>query len=426
MLFILIFPSLAIGQNNGIEFRKAQSWTELLRAAGNDGKLVFVTCAIPRSADCQRMEKDVFSDSTIGSFFNSRFLSIKMLLDSANEDGLKNRQQMQLPIDLQKFVAGKSFPVYLFFTSAGTLVHQGMGVRYGNFFMELGNEALKPETQYFPLLEKFRKGVLPYTSMPYLARTAGDVNDKEVADKVSKKYLHNYLLLLPPDSLLTKSNIEFLAAYAQSDDKVFSLFYNQEKIIDEIMNQEGYTRQLIDQAITYKFVEPRLWRDRNYAKPLNEQPEWLAITQLLSSKYGTETAERIMLNAKVKWYGVKMDWAKYTDNLITIVERFGPPMPVMGNFTQDFKYNWNAWEIFKHSYDKKSLVTALVWSETAIKIVSKPDAQYYDTYANILYKLGRRKEAITWQKKAAELNPQANDIQDNLSKMNNNEPTWPQ
>ncbi len=58
------------------------------------------------------------------------------------------------------------------------------------------------------------------------------------------------------------------------------------------------------------------------------------------------------------------------------------------------------------------------------------DANYIDTYANILYKSGKKKLAIQWQEKAFAMASNADDdyliksLGDNLQKMKNNEPTW--
>jgi hypothetical protein len=49
---------------------------------------------------------------------------------------------------------------------------------------------------------------------------------------------------------------------------------------------------------------------------------------------------------------------------------------------------------------------------------------YMDTYANILYKLGRINEALIWEKKAVNGNPYDDQIKNNYQKMQNGERTW--
>ena len=59
---------------------------------------------------------------------------------------------------------------------------------------------------------------------------------------------------------------------------------------------------------------------------------------------------------------------------------------------------------------------------------AKIEPGYIDTYANMLYKLGRKDEALTWEKKAQAITiEQGSDKswgQDVIDKINKDEPTW--
>jgi hypothetical protein len=68
----------------------------------------------------------------------------------------------------------------------------------------------------------------------------------------------------------------------------------------------------------------------------------------------------------------------------------------------------------------------LAWSEEVIK--KEPTANFYDTYANLLYKLGRTQDAIKIQEKGVKLtqgNGYIENAMNNLEKMRKGEPTWP-
>ena len=77
-----------------------------------------------------------------------------------------------------------------------------------------------------------------------------------------------------------------------------------------------------------------------------------------------------------------------------------------------------------YSTDKAQLEKALDWSGQAVKTSAKPDGEFLDTYANILYKMGRKDEALTYEQKAIALDPKATDIKDNIEKIQKGEPTW--
>jgi tetratricopeptide (TPR) repeat protein len=89
----------------------------------------------------------------------------------------------------------------------------------------------------------------------------------------------------------------------------------------------------------------------------------------------------------------------------------------------DFTLNNDAWLVFENSADKKQLNAALSWSKKAITI-RQESGNWLDTYANLLYKLGRKKEAIEHQEKALQLEPENDNIKINLAKMKKSEKTW--
>jgi tetratricopeptide (TPR) repeat protein len=85
-----------------------------------------------------------------------------------------------------------------------------------------------------------------------------------------------------------------------------------------------------------------------------------------------------------------------------------------------------AWATFLSCSDPAILSKALEWSKYSLDETPNNYANI-DTYANILYKLGRIKEAIGLERKALALTPEfrKQEIQGNLSKMEKGIKTWP-
>ncbi|WP_020605875.1 hypothetical protein [Spirosoma spitsbergense] len=57
--------------------------------------------------------------------------------------------------------------------------------------------------------------------------------------------------------------------------------------------------------------------------------------------------------------------------------------------------NQGAWAFYEVVDDPKVLEKALAWAKRSMDI--QPQTANRDTYAHLLYKLGRRQEAIEWQ-----------------------------
>mgnify|MGYP001208101454 CR=1 FL=1 len=102
----------------------------------------------------------------------------------------------------------------------------------------------------------------------------------------------------------------------------------------------------------------------------------------------------------------------------------------MSHATRD-KYsqalNEVAWEFFEKAADTKSLEDALRWSKRSLEIY--PDNHIFiDTYANLVYKLGRKEEAITKETEALNITKRKKSdptvYEATLLKMKIGEKTW--
>jgi hypothetical protein len=83
-----------------------------------------------------------------------------------------------------------------------------------------------------------------------------------------------------------------------------------------------------------------------------------------------------------------------------------------------------AWTVFSFCPDMSCVTEALAWSKRSF--ADKPDPMFMDTYANILYKMGRTDEAITWEEKAISLSSgdDRTGLQATLDKMKKGVKTW--
>jgi hypothetical protein len=90
--------------------------------------------------------------------------------------------------------------------------------------------------------------------------------------------------------------------------------------------------------------------------------------------------------------------------------------------------NVYAWELFINTSDKKALAKGIPWIDLSIKLGEQESGRInpncLDTKANLLYRMGKVKEAIAVQEEAVSLSSAA-DINGNLVKMKQGEPTWP-
>jgi len=87
-----------------------------------------------------------------------------------------------------------------------------------------------------------------------------------------------------------------------------------------------------------------------------------------------------------------------------------------------------AWQMFESDSDQKILKDALGWSKRSLEL-SPENAHFLDTYANLFYKLGNKKEAIATEEKALLFADKKNvedykGLEETLRKMKAGEKTW--
>ena len=278
--------------------------------------------------------------------------------------------------------------------------------------------------------------------MPSLALTAMKLKDMDWATTIARDYYNNYLNNLQNTALYTKENIEFIRWFPNlihSKDRIFYLLYHKGKKIDEMINSKGLSEQLVTSIIIKEEIADKLYRN---GKPVVEQPNWNKIKTTISKKYSVISADSLVESIRFDYHTMYYkSWGKWRQYAKVIEDKIKQYPPKQGgknlNFLGDtWGLNVAAWDVFEHCNDQLVLTKALQWIETAIQLEQPPNHQYYDTKANLLYKLGKVKEAIALEEKAIALDNEyaikngkekgilVDTYYAIIDKMKKGEPTW--
>jgi thioredoxin-related protein len=413
---ILFLPLILFAQD-GIKFDDSQSWEEVKLKAMSEEKYIFVDCYATWCKPCKIMDSKVYPKKKIGDFFNNRFISIKMQMDSTSKDNdavkawYKDAHYFKQEYDV------KVFPSYLFFSPQGTLVHKGMGVYLEDNFLPFAEEALDSSKQYYVLRRKFELGNLEVIKMNYLARKARLIRDNEIAFRAADKYTE-YLTTLNDSHLLKKENLKFIREFTRSSTQTgFEFFYNNSSKINAIMDVDNYVEAVVENIIIQEEIYPSIQKSINTKR---SSPRWNKIERVIKKKYNSKYATNTLVRGKIFWFQQIKDWPNYSRYL-------GEYLDLNSGFNlNDFALNNACWEIFRKSLDKRVLDKAIYWMKIYFekKSESKNDSQSMDTYANLLYKVGRIKEAIEWEEKALANAVLGEGYKAVIVQMKNGEPTY--
>jgi thioredoxin-related protein len=440
LLLLIIFSPLPImAQNNGIQFEQNLNWEQVKAKAKKENKYIFLDCYATWCAPCKRMDKEVYTNDTVGNFFNKNFISVKIQMDETEKDTKKVQSWRKDAGAISRQYRILAYPTYVFLSPEGSVVHMETGFKPPSDFLTLAQIATvpgkvynNPHATYDRLVADYKKGKKDYSKMPYMFKTALKLKEIEVAKTLARDY-SNYVIGLKNEDLYTKENIEFFATVISSKSKFFHLFFPDGRRIDSTVNKKGYAENIVDEVILTEDVEPFIQMKASGmqimgAKPDSRpEPEWGKLYQIIADKYSADYAKRNVLDAKIIWHERQQN-PIYTAYFIQRWEKYGLDTT---NEKTDLRLNKVAWDIFIRATDKVQINAAINWMQGVVRrsgsINPSWAAATTDTYACLLYKAGKKEEAIQWEKKAINTaSPAAiKEFEERVDKMKKGEQLWP-
>jgi hypothetical protein len=256
---------------------------------------------------------------------------------------------------------------------------------------------------YQTRLKEYQNGKRDSAFLRSLAIMAFSQKDKANRSKIANDYINQ---LKDP---FAEVNLEFIRRFMRETSGAgFTLFYDHADKVDSILGKDA-AEGAVTGAIERSEILPS-------TKAGN--PDWQVIESRVVSKYG-ELGREIVWQSKVLYSVNNKDWKLYESILVPWFEKYG------------FKRKWIgpglvnnlAWSAFENINNPDTLtgvsrMTAKVLKETP------DDPLLMDTHANLLYKLGKKDEALQWEAKALAAAPDNGDIKAAYEKMQKGEKTW--
>lgn len=456
---LFLLPSVAFCQEGGVQFQ-SEDWQAVLSKAKAENKYIFVDTYASWCGPCKKMDRETYPNDTVGRFVNQKFVAVKLQMDtSAHDDGRVKDRYADAHFIMSHYRISE-FPTYLFFNPDGKLVYRDLGYQTATQFIQTCQNAMAPENVgFYQELANYKNGKKVSVPLYELANYAQRLKDNKLAKQIAEDYVNttpreellssakilfirtvaknksladslflvydkNYLDKMSDSQLCTKENTNLLMYFFSSiasTDRLFQVAYSDPEKFDQYFR--GISKAVVEYTVTREEMSDKLLKD---GKAGSDHPDWSNITATIEAKYPKLNAELLVTGYKIDYYKQLKDWDTYTALIISRTEKFGHFDPGSGgSFGADFDLNNLAWQIFLHSSDPARLEKALMWSDSAVKLcttASKPN--WMDTKANILYKLGRKDEAIRVETRAAEMDPKSKSFQEALEKMKQGQPTW--
>lgn len=260
------------------------------------------------------------------------------------------------------------------------------------------------DANYSLLLEIYNKGKKDSLFLYNLSLMAKRVNDKINSEKIANDYIR---ITTNPFS---KENLQFIFQYTNtSEDPGFEIIQKNINKVNLIIGANSGENKIMN--IIYKEELER------YTSDINSNIDWNRLQLKVHTKYGA-LGDEIILRARSYTYYKQKKWNDFAKVYSIYVQNHA-------NRIDAGELNDFAWAIFKNVNDSTTIDQAINWSKLSLQ---KEEAYYtMDTYANLLYKNGRKEEALTIEQKAiqiADSDEYKKIYKETLIKMKNGEITW--
>jgi thioredoxin-related protein len=401
-LFLLLcsLPLFAVAQDKGIQFTHASTWDEVLQKAKAENKLVFVDAYTTWCGPCKYLSKEVFTQDAVGKYFNERFVSVKIQLDTTDKDDEYVKQWYPTASRMMQKLKINVFPTLLFFDANGSPVHRFAGASDGEKLVADAAKALDPDQQFYTLKKRYEAGERDERLLRNFSHAALMAYQPEVAQNAFSDYIQT------TGAQVTKENAQLIYYMASKPtDAAFEIIARDPKAFDAVYGRAGAAQERISSVLYDNFLQ----------QMMETGAEGVFQEQVidLKRKYPAAVANA-EAKARTFYYLNKSDWPNFTKAASAFMKQYGSK-------ATPYEKNEIAWAYFEHVDNKAALNEALLWSKASL-VANDPN--YMDTYANLLHKLGRTAEAIQVETKAMGMATDKESYKKTIEKMKKGERTW--
>jgi thioredoxin-related protein len=405
ILPFLLLPLLSIAQDKGVRFDHESSWSAIQARAKAENKYIFMDCFTTWCGPCRFMTTTIFPQEESGNYFNDKFINVKVQLDTSAKDDAHVRSWYADAHNIMAKYDIRAFPTYLVFTPDGQVLHRAVGAtQTAAMFIKNIQPAFDTSAAFYPQLAQFQAGRRDSSFLRKLAEQASEVYDLKDGHEIADAYFAGQ------SDLFTPGTLNFLITYTQSiNDTGFSILCDHADKVDHVLGT-GVAEQRVSFLLMRAYLGPA-------TKAANgREPDWKAMQKTMSEKYPAYAAE-VTSKSKVSYYQQHKDWPHFQGAVIAYMQQYGAQATAE-------ELNDYAWTVFQNCPDMTCVADALDWSKRSFK--DAPNPAFMDTYANILYKMGKKDDAITWEQKAADLTSgdEKAGYQTTIDKMKKGEKTW--
>lgn len=370
-LVTLLVMSLSVF-SQGIKFEEDHNFNNALAKAKQENKFIFLDAYASWCGPCKMMAAKIFPLKEVGDYYNAHFVNLKLDMEAPEN------------VEIAKKYAVSAFPTFLFIDGNGEVVHRGLGAMDAEKFIELAKQAADTDNNAMAITRKIKSGDRSLeTVQKYFAIDPYSSENEAVAI--------DYLVKMPENMRFENSSWAIFAAYVNDpQSEPFQFFLQNRQAYEEKFGKDKVERKLMNMfGASYR-------KDKAQFENLRS----------IDSAVFDKMKPRLQMNDAYSAFNKNKTEKTAWDNLLKYAT------PYMNseerNPSELNQLAWLVYENYKTFGDKKALATAADWAKRGVEKAPEESA-ILDTYANILFDLGKKKDAIAMELKALDLAKKAKD-----------------
>lgn len=363
-LALLVMASATM-YGQGIEFSK-KDWDAVLQEAQATKKPIFLDAYTTWCGPCKKMDKRVFKNQEVGSFYNTHFINVKMDMEKG------------VGVRLAKKYKIRAYPTLLYLDGEGDILHKVAGYHNEQKFIAVGRKALNPEFRLGEMDRYYNAGV---KEPQFLYRYA--YAKKLASDNTHRDIVQEYLKT--QNDWSTPENLQFIYDFTESTrSRHFNYMLDNKKLFDK-----KFGENIIDGRIQ-KLVNGRLDFIMNQKGDVSQ--EFTAVNKLFSKVYGVDS--------KGRFAGFKMTYYRSQGNRDGFAKAAVEFVENMRGITAD-ELNSISRTFVEVINDEQMLAKAIAWQKRAVKMENTYSHNY--TLAALYTKIGDKRKAKKSAKRALKI-----------------------
>ncbi len=220
--YLLLLLAFSTGTSNAqIEFtevKTASDWEQITAEAQKSGKLIFLDVYATWCGPCKYLEKNVYTNPTLGTYYNANYISAKM--DGETDFGATFARAHQL----------EAYPTMFFLDGKAGQIAKIVGVREAEPLKEIGKTIVENSEKIAYYAENFPTEKLSLSELQNYQAILSTLGQDEKAAEVGAAILPS---LTEEDILNPAYKDIILAASPDLDSKVFQILKNNRSKLEE-------------------------------------------------------------------------------------------------------------------------------------------------------------------------------------------------